>query len=316
MASRIGIALGSGAARGWAHIGVMRTLSQAGIVPDVVCGTSIGAVVGGLALSGHLDNVEAWSRRLSKVSMGRLFDFQFGAGGIISGKRILHALEACFRDTMIEDLKGSFACVATDLDSGHEVWLRSGRIMDAVRASYAIPGIFPPVARHDRWLVDGALVNPIPVSLCHALGAEVTIAVDLRADRFGPEPGDDDKLELPQRSGLAGDENGRGFVRSYFKQRNGGPSAFGVFTRSLQIIQDRIGRARLAEDPPDVIISPSLRTVGALEFYRADECIAAGADAAQRALPAIHAAIRAAAQAKPPARAPAGAHVSASDAAA
>jgi len=286
MSCRIGVALGSGSARGWAHIGVLRTLEAAGIVPDVVCGTSMGAIVGGLYATGHIGELEAWARNLTKIRMTRHFDFQFGSGGIIAGRRITEALSKGYQDTVIEALPRSFACVATDLDSGHEVWLRSGRLSEAVRASYAIPGIFPPVPRHDRWLVDGGLVNPLPISLCRALGAEFTIAVDLRSDRFGPEPGEEDGLE-PARAARVRDPNSRGFVRSYLKQRHGGPSAFGVFARSLSIIQDRIADARLREDPPEMMIRPSLRTVAAAEFYRAAECIEAGRDAALQALPGI-----------------------------
>jgi len=286
MSCRIGVALGSGSARGWAHIGVLRTLEEAGIVPDVICGTSMGAIVGGLYCTGHIVELEEWACNLTKIRMTRHFDFQFGSGGIIAGRRITEALAKGYRDTRIEALPRAFACVATDLDSGHEVWLRSGSLSEAVRASYAIPGIFPPVPRHDRWLVDGGLVNPLPVSLCRALGAEFIIAVDLRTDRFGPEPGEEDGLE-PARAARVRDAAGRGFVRSYLKQRNGGPSAFGVFARSLSIIQDRIADMRLRDDPPELMIRPSLRTVAAAEFYRAAECIEAGRDAASRALPAI-----------------------------
>ncbi len=280
------MALGGGSARGWAHIGVLRTLEAAGIVPDVVCGTSMGAIVGGLYCTGHLGELEHWARSLTKIRMTRHFDFQFGSGGIIAGRRITEALAKGYGDLQIEAMPRSFACVATDLDSGHEVWLRSGSLSEAVRASYAIPGIFPPVPRHDRWLVDGGLVNPLPVSLCRALGAEFTIAVDLRSSRFGPEPGDEDGLETA-RAARVRDAAGRGFVRSYLKQRNGGPSAFGVFARSLSIVQDRIADARLREDPPELMLRPSLRTVAAAEFYRAAECIEAGRDAALRALPQI-----------------------------
>ncbi|HZT51172.1 MAG TPA: patatin-like phospholipase family protein [Stellaceae bacterium] len=222
--------------------------------------------------------------------MTRHFDFQFGSGGIIAGRRITEALAKGYGDLTIEALRLSFACVATDLDSGHEVWLRSGSLGEAVRASYAIPGIFPPVPRHDRWLVDGGLVNPLPVSLCRALGADMTIAVDLRTDRFGPEPGEEEGLD-PARQARGSDANSRAFIRSYLKRRNGGPSAFGVFARSLSIIQDRIADARLKADPPDAIIRPSLRTVAAAEFYRAAECIEAGEAAALGALPEIRKAL-------------------------
>jgi NTE family protein len=310
MSCRIGVALGSGSARGWAHIGVLRTLEEAGIVPDIVCGTSMGAIVGGLYATGHIVELEAWARNLTKMRMTRHFDFQFGNGGIIAGRRITEALSKGYRDTKIEDLRRTFACVATDLDSGHEVWLRTGRLSDAVRASYAIPGIFPPVQRHDRWLVDGGLVNPLPISLCRALGAELTIAVDLRLDRFGPEPADENALD-PARAARVRDPNSRGFVRSYLKQRHGGPSAFGVFARSLTIIQDRIADARLKQDPPELLIRPSLRTISAAEFYRAGECIEAGRDAALLALPEIRKEIAkrsARPHASPERRAAAGAH--------
>jgi len=286
MAIRIGVALGSGSARGWAHIGVLRTLRAAGILPDVVCGTSIGAIVGAFFCLGRLDTLEDWARRLTRVSVGRLCDFQFGAGGLVGGRRIERMLGEHYGDQAIEHLATSFACVATDLDSGHEVWLRTGRVADAVRASYAVPGILPPVQRFDRWLVDGGLVNPVPISLCRALGATMTIAVDVRGGRFGPPPEDDD--------GIAANAGKRRFGRGQFRQRKGGPSAFGAFARSLQIIQDRIAAARLAEDAPDVLIAPRLRSISALEFYRAEDCIAAGEDAAMKALPAIRERIAAA----------------------
>ncbi len=291
MTAKIGIALGSGSARGWAHIGVLRQLEAAGIVPAMVCGTSMGAIVGGFYATGYIAELEAWAMKLTRLRMSRHFDFQFGSGGIIAGRRITDTLSLGYGDMLIEDLSCGFACVATDVDSGHEVWLRTGSLAEAVRASYAIPGIFPPVPRHDRWLVDGGLVNPVPVSLCRALGADITIAVDVRADRFGPEPGEDGESELTRRAGPAQDRTSRGFVRSYFKRRNGGLSAFGVLTRSLAIIQDRIADTRLAQDPPEVVIRPKVRTIGALEFFRAADAIAAGADAAQRALPEIRLAI-------------------------
>ncbi len=253
----------------------------------VVCGTSIGAIVGGLYATGNIVELEEWACKLSKLRMGRLIDFQFGTGGIVAGRRITEALGRGYRDSLIEQLPLSFGCVAADLDSGHEVWLRNGRLSEAVRASYAVPGIFPPVVRHDRWLVDGGLVNPVPVSLCRALGAEMVIAVDLRADRFGPDPGEDEGLDLARGDGTAKDKRSRFFMRNYFKRRTGGLSTFGVLARSLMIFQDRIAAMRLAEDPPEVLIRPRLRTVGGLEFYRAAECIAAGADAAREALPEI-----------------------------
>ena len=291
MKCTIGIALGSGVARGWGHIGVLRVLISEGIVPDFVCGTSIGALIGAVYLGGALGDLEAWALKLTKARMGRLFDFDFGHGGIIAGRRILRVLHPALLEATIDELRKPFVCVATDLNTGHEVWLREGSVIDALRASYAIPGLFPPVENGTRWLVDGALVNPVPVSVCRALGAELTIAVNLNADVFGPAPAGEDALELEQRN--VAEEGGRlGFLRDYFRRRNGTPSTFSVLARSLHIVQDRISRARLAADPPDVMIAPRLGHIGYLEFHRAAECIAAGQDAARQAVPRIREVIR------------------------
>ena len=291
MKCTIGIALGSGVARGWGHIGVLRVLEEAGIAPDIVCGTSIGALVGAVYLGAALPQLEHWARKLTKVRMSRLFDFDFGQGGIIAGRRILRIFHPTLLEASIDELGKPFVCVATDLNTGHEVWLRDGSLIDAVRASYAIPGLFPPVARDGRWLVDGALVNPVPISVCRALGAQLTIAVNLNADVFGPAPVGEDVLDLEQRAAVAEGGYARSFIRGYFR-RNGAPSTFSVLARSLHIVQDRISRSRLAGDPPDVMIAPRLGHVGYLEFHRADECIAAGEDAARRALPDIREAMR------------------------
>ena len=290
MNGTIGIALGSGVARGWGHLGILRVLEREGIIPDIVCGTSIGAVIGAVYLNGHLSELEDWARKLTKTRLSRLFDFEFGQGGIIAGRRILQIFHPSLLDNTIDQLAKPFVCVATDLNTGHEVWLRRGRVIDAVRASYAIPGLFPPLGMDGRWLVDGALVNPVPVSVCRALGAQLTIAVNLNSDVFGPGSPGDDAFDLEQRSALV-EEESRGFMRGYFRRRDGAPSTFSVLARSLHIVQDRISRSRLAGDPPDVTIAPRLGHVGYLEFYRAEECIAAGEEAAQRALPAIRQAI-------------------------
>jgi NTE family protein len=291
MKARIGIALGSGVARGWGHIGVLRVLESEGIVPDLVCGTSIGALIGAVHLGGGTDALEHWALKLTKARMSRLFDFDFGQGGIIAGRRILRIFHPSLLETSIDELARPFVAVATDLNTGHEVWLSEGSVIDAVRASYAIPGLFPPVARDGRWLVDGALVNPVPVSVCRAMSAELTIAVNLNADVFGPAPAGEDALDLEQRD-VAESGAGPGFIRGYFRRRNGTPSTFGVLARSLHIVQDRISRARLAGDPPDVTIAPRLGHVGYLEFHRAAECIAAGEEATRLALPRIREAMR------------------------
>jgi len=286
MSRKIGVVLGSGGARGWAHIGVLHALEAAGLAPDIVCGTSIGAVIGALHLQGALGDFAHFVRRMNRLRLSQYFDFTLSAGGIIAGKRVLQVLGPIFGDTAIEDLPRAFACVATDLANGDEVWLRQGRIIDALRASYSIPGLFPPVQLDGRWLLDGALVNPLPVSLCRALGAEAIVAVDVNAGILAPMQVDAGELALAQSRGIVG-RGLAGFSRGYFGRRKGGPSTFGVVTRSFQIAQTRMSRIRLAEDPPNVVLAPDVGRIGPLEFYRAGECIAAGEAAVAAALPMI-----------------------------
>ena len=181
----IGLALGGGAARGFAHIGVMRKLLEHGIVPDVIVGTSIGAVVGGCYAAKEMDNLETWARTLTVRGVLGYLDISLAGSGLIGGGHLATRLETGLKDTRIDDLPTRFAAIATEFNTGHEIWLTRGRLSEALRASYALPGIFPPVLIGGRWLVDGALVNPVPVSAARALGARLVIAVNLNADLFG-----------------------------------------------------------------------------------------------------------------------------------
>src|SRR6201986_4708196 len=180
----IGLALGGGAARGFAHIGIVRTLIAHGIVPNVVVGTSIGAVVGGAYAAGHLGTLEEWARALQPRNIFGYLDIRLNGSGLIGGAKLAAQLEAAMGQNLIEDLPIKFAWVATEVRTGHEIWLTHGRLVDAMRASYALPGIFSPVMVGDRWLVDGALVNPVPVSTARAFGAEIVIAANLSSDVF------------------------------------------------------------------------------------------------------------------------------------
>ena len=181
----IGLALGSGAGRGWAHIGILNALTEAGIEPDIVSGTSIGALVGGVYLAGHLSVLEKWARGLTKMRILRLLDFRMGGGGFVSGDRLGALLLRNLGGLRIEELPKPFAAVSTDLTTGHEIWFRKGPAVDAIRASYALPGVFRPVMIDGNWMVDGALVNPLPVSVCRALGAQLVIAANLNGDIIG-----------------------------------------------------------------------------------------------------------------------------------
>ena len=179
---KIGLALGGGAARGWAHLGVLKALSDAGIVPDIVAGTSIGAVVGGCYVAGRVGQLETFARELTRRRVLGFLDFNFGGSGLITGQKLCDRLEKELAATTIEQLPRRFVAVATEIGTGHEVWLSRGKLVDAMRASYALPGIFRPVRINGRWLFDGALVNPVPVSVCRALGARYVIAVNLNFD--------------------------------------------------------------------------------------------------------------------------------------
>ena len=289
----IGLALGGGAARGFAHIGVIRTLAAKGIRPDVICGTSIGAVVGGALATDRLDVLEAWARSLSKRRVLGYLDVSLGGSGLITGARLAARLDEALGDIAIEDLPVRFAAIATEIGTGHEIWLTRGRLSDALRASYTLPGIFAPTRVGGRWLVDGALVNPVPVAAARALGARLVVAVNLNAELFGrgttiSSHGSDEsdalRKALGERRGL---RRMLGSEREMKRQVLGSPGSPGLLTvmsEAFNIMQDRITRARLAGDPPDVLIQPHLGRVGLFDFHRADETIALGAEAAERAI--------------------------------
>jgi NTE family protein len=288
----IGLALGGGAARGFAHIGVLRTLIAHGIVPDVIVGTSIGAVAGGCHAARQLDSLEVWARGLTVRGVLGYLDISLSGSGLIRGGALAHRLEDALGETRIDDLPLRFAAIATEIDSGHEIWLTHGRLSEALRASYALPGIFPPVMIGGRWLVDGALVNPVPVSAARALGARLVIAVNLNSDLFGrgsvvPSHGSDDSADAAtataKNDGLLGLIRERTLRRQLIGRR-GRPGIPSVMIEAFNVMQDRITRARLAGDPPDVLISPRLGQIGWFDFHRAAEAIEIGAETTEKAM--------------------------------
>lgn len=301
----IGLALGGGAARGLAHIGTIRTLIAHGIVPNVVVGTSIGAVVGGAYASGHLDGLEQWARSLQPRNIFGYLDIRLNGSGLIGGAKLAAELEARLGQSLIEDLPVKFATVATEVRTGHEIWLTHGRMVDAMRASYALPGIFSPVLIGDRWLVDGALVNPVPVSAARAMGAEIVIAANLSSDVFthsttiyshGPSADGSMSVEpevepAPPKRGLGKFFSAERTMKREFFGSGGRPGISTVMVDAFNIMQDRITRARLAGDPPDLLISPRVGQIGWFDFHRADDLIAHGARAAERAIDSIQEAI-------------------------
>lgn len=287
----LGLALGGGSARGWAHLGVLRALGEAGIVPDIITGTSIGAVVGGCHAAGEIEGLEAFARSLTRRRVFGLLDLNFAGSGLISGSRLSRLLDARLRDIRIEDLECRFAAIATELGTGHEVWMSRGRLVEAMRASYALPGIFQPVRINGRWLVDGALVNPVPVSAARALGAEVVIAVNLQSDVFGrgsiihdhsADPLAEEAIGVAMAGGSGASDARRSLRRRLIGEDDGPPGIASVMVDAFNIIQDRIARSRLAGDPPDVTIGPKLGGIGSFEFHRAAEAIDIGYEAARR----------------------------------
>jgi NTE family protein len=303
----IGLALGGGAARGLAHIGIVRTLVAHGIIPNVVVGTSIGAVVGGAYAAGHLDALEEWARKLQPRNILGYLDIRLNGSGLIGGDKLAAQLEAAIGPTLIEDLPVKFATVATEVRTGHEIWLTHGRMVDAMRASYALPGIFSPVLVGDRWLVDGALVNPVPVSAARAFGAEIVIAANLSSDIFAHSttiyshgPSAEVTVAVAPETMIEPAAPKRGFGRLFSAERTMKREFFGSGTRpgissvmvdAFNIMQDRITRARLAGDPPDLLISPRVGQIGWFDFHRADDLIAHGTRTAERAIDSIQEAI-------------------------
>jgi NTE family protein len=290
---KIGLALGSGSARGWSHIGVIRALERAGISPDIVCGTSIGALVGGAYAAGELDRLEPWVKGLTWQAVLGLLDFKLG-GGLIEGDKLIEFFRSHYKDEGIAQLKKPFACVATELYTGREVWLREGSVIDAVRASIALPGLFAPAQHDGRLLVDGGLVNPVPVSLCRAMGADIVIAVDLNWDLMARHKrvAVQAKESVPNPRATVLDAVLAKFRPAPGRSRNGDGeretlSALDVMSASLNIMQVRITQSRLAGEPADVMIRPRLSDIAAMEYHRAATAIAEGERAAEHALPMI-----------------------------
>jgi NTE family protein len=292
--SCIGLALGSGASRGWAHIGVIKALSELDIHPKVVCGCSIGAIVGASYVAGNLDKLEGWVRSLTKVELARFIELNLSMNGFVDTEKLHEFFLQCVcrEDEPIEGVTAKFASVATDLETGREVWFTSGLLIDAIWASISLPGLFPPLQHQGKWLVDGGLVNPVPVSVCRALGADIVISVNLNGDIVG-------KHFIQERDEQAAESENvldvlsravNKYSPSIFrdeKESTSPPGLFDAIAGSINIAQDRITRSRLAGDPPDIMLSPKLSHIGLMEFYRAEEAIREGRDCVMRMLPEI-----------------------------
>lgn len=298
---RIGLALGSGSARGWSHIGVIEALHAARIEPDIVCGSSFGAIVGAAYVTNQLPALKSFAEALTWREIVSLLDVSLAGGGLINGKQITALLRRLGIDSTIENCAKPYAAIATDLETGREIWLREGPIDEAVRASIALPGIFSPAHNGDRWLVDGGLVNPVPISACRALGADIVIAVNLNGDimgrRFKTEPTtpigrfaavppeflrrliDQVPASLRKQAAVV--------APKLLQSAPSRPGYFDVLANSINIMQDQITRSRLAGEPPHVMLVPRLGDIGLMEYHRAAEAIAEGRACVDQAMPIL-----------------------------
>ena len=293
---KIGIALGGGAARGWAHIGILGALAEMGIKPDIIAGTSIGALVGSAYANGQEKALEKWVRALTWKEIVGFLDVSVIPGGLIEGDKLIEFAKSRTADTDIESLPTPFGAVATEITTGREVWMREGRVLDAVRASISLPGIFKPVKRDGTWLVDGGLVNPVPISLCRAMGADTIIAVNLNAGIVGTHR----HIRTRKKEKDQNEENGiwdrisdafnqqlnkhkKQWLEQILGDNHDSPGSFEVLAGSINIMQERITRSRLAGDPPDILLEPKLAHIGLMDFDRAEEAIEVGRQSVEKA---------------------------------
>ncbi|MCK5218948.1 patatin-like phospholipase family protein, partial [bacterium] len=289
---KIGLAMGGGAARGWAHIGVIRALTEAGIRVDCVAGTSIGALVGAFYSAGRIDTLHDLVLKLEWNKIVSFMDMVFPKSGIIDGKKIADFTRGHVDKKNIEELPIPFCTVSTDLSTGREIIIQHGDVIEAVRASISVPGIFTPVRKDKTFLVDGGLVNPVPVSAVRNMGADFIIAVDLNHDvvknrgggRFRSNPSDHTSGPVSgsgqisirkgprQRMLDALDRRAGRLDAGVFKQirrwvaKDPAPNIFEVLTSSINIMEAQITESRLQTDSPDILIRPNLGHIRFLEF--------------------------------------------------
>ncbi|MEW7985303.1 MAG: patatin-like phospholipase RssA [Candidatus Thiodiazotropha sp.] len=301
MEMKIGLALGSGAARGWSHIGIINGLAEMGIEPDIVSGSSIGALVGAAYAADKLDLLQSWTCSLSWKEIIHFLDPALVGGGLIQGDRLTEFISEYVKNLEFENLKRQLGVVATDLETGREIWFREGPVMEAVRASISLPGLFTPLQHQGRWLVDGGLANPVPVSLCRAMGADIVIAVNLNGDILGkhlrqngsernktPEVREDDlwgRITGQMINGLYARK--QELMNRLLGESRHVPGLYEVLASSINIMQDRITRSRMAGDPPDVILAPRLSGLGLMEFDEAEMAIDEGLKEIRRMHPAL-----------------------------
>ncbi|MFT7514447.1 MAG: NTE family protein, partial [Candidatus Omnitrophota bacterium] len=303
---KLGIALGSGAARGWAHIGVLEALIEGGLSPEIVTGTSIGSIIGAVYACDRLPEIKEVALSLDVKTMLYEFVDMGGRSGMIDGGKVTEFIRSHIKEAQIEDLGRPFACVAADVLTGEAFIFKKGDLINAIRCSISIPGIFTPIYFKDRVLVDGGVVNPVPVDVARKMGADVVIAVDInegflecgsksvpknyldrikakteqsRKDRFG-------WVEKIQTKVAEMTPDDLGAMKRWLAP-DPIPNMFDVLGNSLRIMEKQITDNMLRLHPADVVIRPAVGGIEIFEFNRAEEAIQAGYEAGQAALPAI-----------------------------
>jgi len=280
----VSLALGSGGARGLAHIGAINWLNGRDYEIQSISGSSIGALIGGIYAIGKLDVYSRWVRALNRADVIRLLDFAYSRTGLFSGERIMQKLKDMLGDARIEDLPISFTAVTTDIDNGREVWINRGSLFDAIRASIAIPSVFTPVKYHGRTLVDGGVLNPVPIAPTMRDITDLTIAISLSGKEVSqrelfphhPEP------QKPEKEYQRGIQNFIDSIQNMLNLENARdeedsiPDVVDLMTRSLESMQNTIARFKLAAYNPNYLLEVPANACAMFDFHRAEELIDLG----------------------------------------
>lgn len=280
----VSLVLGSGGARGYAHIGVIRWLEENGYEIRSVVGSSMGALIGGIYALGKLDAYRDWVLTIDKLDVFRLLDFSLGEGGLVKGDRIMNALKEYMEDKLIEDLPIPYTAVASDIANEKEVWINRGNIFDAIRASISLPLFFTPCKRNGVYLLDGGILNPVPIAPTFQDGNQRIIAVNLAAAPSG------EYRELEERDD--GDDGMLGKIREFMHTLRSAGSIrkqlgfYEVVDQAFDAMQGTIARQKIAAYPPDILVEIPRNLCGALEFDRARELMDVGYRAAAEQIPA------------------------------
>ena len=291
----VSLVLGSGGARGLAHIGVIRWLEESGYEIRSVAGASMGALVGGIHAAGRLREYEDWVRAIDRMDIVALLDLTWSGGGLVKGDRIINTLQELVGDLLIEDLPVRFTAVATDIRREKEVWLQSGRLFDAIRASISLPLVFTPFRYRGVDLIDGGVLNPVPIAPTFGDATDLTVAVNLggAVDETLRTPAPKPAPATPRHGPLAPlHDRVAGFIEQ-LKSTFGGDGEqehdwdlYDIANQAVDAMQGTIARQKLAAYPPDVTVEIPRNACGMFEFYRADEMIRLGRDRARRCLEA------------------------------